>query len=88
MVASLLYSLVRVLFDVMVTRSNDQAELQAEVLALRRQVQVLERQIKRVRWSPADRMILAADFAPNGPPVSREMAHPFHGKWPTPRKEA
>jgi len=59
-VASLLYSLVRVLIDVMVTRRSDQADLQAEVLALRRQVQVLERQIKRVRWNPADRMILAA----------------------------
>jgi putative transposase len=34
--------------------------LRAEVLALRRQVQVLERQIKRVRWEPGDRMILAA----------------------------
>jgi hypothetical protein len=31
-----------------------------EVLALRRQVQVLERQIKRVRWEPGDRMVLAA----------------------------
>jgi len=30
------------------------------VLALRRQVQVLERQVKRVRWSPGDRMIMAA----------------------------
>jgi putative transposase len=30
------------------------------VLALGQQVQVLERQIKRVRWEPADRMILAA----------------------------
>jgi putative transposase len=27
---------------------------------LRRQVQVLERQIKRVRWTPGDRMFLAA----------------------------
>lgn len=27
---------------------------------LRRQVQVLERQIKRVQWSPGDRMVLAA----------------------------
>jgi transposase len=35
-------------------------KLQAEVLVLRRQVQVLERQIKRVHWSPADRIILAA----------------------------
>jgi len=59
-VASLLYSLLRVLVDVMVTSRSDPAELQAEVLVLRRQVQVLERQIKRVRWNPADRMILAA----------------------------
>lgn len=59
-VASLVYSLIRVLMDVMVTRRRDQAGLQAEVLALRRQVQVLERQIMRVRWGPADRMILAA----------------------------
>ena len=60
MVASLVYSLIRILVDVMVTSRSEEAELQAEVLALRRQVQVLERQIKRVRWSPADRMILAA----------------------------
>ena len=60
MVASLVYSLIRVLMDVMVTRRRDQGGLQAEVLALRRQEQVLERQIRRVRWGPADRMILAA----------------------------
>lgn len=59
-VASLVYSLIRVLLDVMVTRRSDQAELRAEVLALRSQVQVLERQIRRVRWGPADRMILSA----------------------------
>ncbi len=60
MVGSLIYSLVRVLLDLMATSHGDQAELQAEVLVLRRQVQVLERQIKRVRWSPGDRMALAA----------------------------
>ena len=42
------------------TSRADQAQLRAEVLALRRQVQVLERQIKRVRWTPGDRMLLAA----------------------------
>ena len=57
---SLLYSLVRFLLDVVATSHGDQANLQAEVLALRRQVQVLERQIKRVRWSPGDQMIMAA----------------------------
>jgi len=58
--ASMLYSLVRVLLDVMATSHSNEANLRAEVLALRRQVQVLERQIKRVRWEPGDRMILAA----------------------------
>lgn len=44
----------------MLTSRSDQAALQTEVLALRRQVQVLERQIKRVLWTPADRIILSA----------------------------
>lgn len=60
MVASLFYALVRVLLDVLTTNQCEQAKLQAEVLALRRQVQVLERQVARVRWSPGDRMIMAA----------------------------
>jgi hypothetical protein len=57
---SLVYSLLRALLDVIATNHGDQAQLQAEVLALRRQVQVLERQIKRVRWMPGDRMLMAA----------------------------
>ena len=47
MLASLLYALIRVLLDVFATSHSDQTKLQAEALALRRQVQVLERQIKR-----------------------------------------
>jgi hypothetical protein len=58
--AAVLYSLIRLMLDVATTSRQEQAKLQAEVLVLRRQVQVLERQIKRVKWSPADRMILAA----------------------------
>jgi hypothetical protein len=58
--ASLLYSLLRALLDLIATSRGDQAQLQTEVLALRRQVQVLERQIKRVRWTPGDRMLMAA----------------------------
>jgi transposase InsO family protein len=58
--ASVLYSLIRLFLDVAATSRQEQTKLQAEVLVLRRQVQVLERQIKRVQWSPADRMILAA----------------------------
>ena len=60
MAGFLIYSLLRVSLDVLATNRGDQAELQAEVLALRRQVQVLERQIKRVHWRPGDRMVLAA----------------------------
>jgi putative transposase len=59
-VGSLIYSVVRLLLDVLATSHGDQAKLQAEVLALRRQIQVLERQIKRVHWTQGDRMILAA----------------------------
>jgi len=59
-VDSLVYSLLRALVDLLVTGRADQAKLQAEVLVLRRQVQVLERQIKRVQWKPTDRMLLAA----------------------------
>ena len=60
MPAGVPYSLVRLLLDVASTSRREQANLQAEVLVLRWQVQVLERQIRRVQWSPADRMILAA----------------------------
>lgn len=58
--ASMLYSLIRVVLDAIATSHSNEDKLRVEVLALRRQVQVLERQIKRVRWEPADRMILAA----------------------------
>ena len=68
MLASLLYSLLRALLDVLATSRGDQAQLQAEVLALRRRIQVLERQVKRVRWAPGDRMLIAAlrDHLPVG----------------------
>jgi hypothetical protein len=59
-VAATLYSILRILLDAIATSRRDQAKLQAEVLALRRQVQVLERQIKQVKWTPTDRMVLAA----------------------------
>jgi putative transposase len=59
MLASLLYSIVRLLVDILSVRDREQAELQAEVLVLRHQLRVLERQVRRPRWSPGDRMILA-----------------------------
>ncbi len=60
MFGALIYSPLRVLLDVLVTNHVDQVKLQAEVLVLRRQVQVLERQITRVHSSPGDRTLLAA----------------------------
>lgn len=58
--AGLLYSIVRLLVDLVATNRADRAQLLAEVMVLRRQVQVLERQIKRTRWEPGDRLVLAA----------------------------
>jgi len=55
-----LYTLTRLVVDAFMMRRRDRAALEAEVLVLRRQVQVLERQIRRVHWSPDDRMLLAA----------------------------
>src|ERR1035437_6145294 len=60
MFASVAYSLLRFLLDVVATSQRDKDKLQAEVLVLRRQGEVLERQIGRVRWTPGDRMVLAA----------------------------
>src|SRR5260370_25429879 len=59
-VGSLIYSLLRAVLAVWVTRRTYQAKLHAERLVLLRQVQVVERQITRVQWKPADRMLLAA----------------------------
>src|ERR1035437_2760803 len=60
MLASLLYSIVRLLVDLLSVRDREQAELQAEVLALRHQLRVLQRQVRRPRWRPGDRMVLAS----------------------------
>ena len=59
MIASLLYSIARLLVDLLSVRDREQAELQAEVLALRHQLRVLQRQVRRPRWSPGDRLVLA-----------------------------
>ncbi len=48
------------LVDLIATSHSKEAKLRAEVLTLRRRVQVLDWQVKRVRWEPGDRMILAA----------------------------
>jgi hypothetical protein len=57
---ALLYSLVRFLLDALLTRRQSELRIRAEVLALRHQLRVLERQLRRPRWQPADRLLLSA----------------------------
>ena len=60
MLYSFLYVVVRFLLETLIVRSRSQARLRAEVLALRHQLAVLERQVSRPRWQPTDRLVLAA----------------------------
>ncbi len=60
MILGLLYSLVRSLLDLVVLCQKSDAALQVEVLALRQQLRVLERQVHRPRFRPADRLVLSA----------------------------
>jgi hypothetical protein len=55
-----LYVVVRFLLETLIVRSRSEARLRAEVLALRHQLAVLERQVGRPRWQPTDRLVLAA----------------------------
>jgi len=57
---SFLYVVVRFLLETLIVRSRSEARLRAEVLALRHQLAVLERQVGRPRWQPTDRLVLAA----------------------------
>ncbi len=47
MIPGLLYSVVRSLLDLLVLRRRTEAALQIDVLALRHQLRVLERQVRR-----------------------------------------
>ncbi len=60
MVFALMYALARFLLEILLVRHQSEARLRAEVLALRHQLRVLERRVGRVRWRPADRLLLAA----------------------------
>ena len=57
---ALAYAIARFLLEVLIVRRMPDAELQSEVLALRHQLRVLERQVGRTRWRPSDRLLLAA----------------------------
>ncbi len=60
MILGLLYPIVRSLLDLLVLRRKTEAALQIEVLALRHQLLVLERQVHRPRFQAADRLLLSA----------------------------
>ncbi len=57
---SLAYALIRFLADLFLVRIHSDAQLPAEVLALRQQLRVLERKLGKARWQPGDRIVLAA----------------------------
>ena len=65
---SLLYDLLRLLIDILIVRGRGDSQLRAEVLALRHQLGVLERQVGRPRWQLTDRLLLAA--------ISRALPRP------------
>jgi hypothetical protein len=57
---SLAYSFARFLTDLCLVRIRSDAQLRAEVLALRHQLRILERKLGKPRWKPGDRLLLAS----------------------------
>jgi putative transposase len=60
MLLALLYGLLRLLLDLAFVRCRSDGSLRSEVLLLRHQLRVLHRQVRRPRWQPGDRLLLAA----------------------------
>ena len=59
MLLGLTYQLMRFITDLVLVRTRSDAQLRAEVLALRHQLRVLERKVGKSAWQPADRILLA-----------------------------
>ncbi len=60
MLFCLAYSLARSLAELCLVRTGSDAQLRAEVLAVRHQLRVLERKLGKPRWQPGDRILLVA----------------------------
>ena len=60
MLLALLYQLVRYPTDLVLVSTQSDAQLRAEVLALRHQLRVLERKVGKPAQQPGDRLLLAA----------------------------
>ena len=60
MLLCLTYQLIRFLTDLVLVRTRSDAQLRAQVLALRHQLRVLERKVGKPAWQPGDRLLLAA----------------------------
>jgi len=60
MLLALIYGFARFVVDLLLIRRGSDQSLRLEVLALRHQLRVLERQVGRPRWQTSDRLLLAA----------------------------
>ncbi len=60
MVLALLYLLCPLLLGARVGRSRPERDLHVEILVLRHQLRVLQRQVGQPRWRRTDRLLLAA----------------------------
>lgn len=59
MLLCLTYQVVCFVLDLVLVRTLSDAQLRAEVLALRHQLRVMERKTGKPAWQPADRVLLA-----------------------------